>query len=32
MLASVRPRNIAGRTRRRIAVEELAQLVAVEVR
>ena len=32
MLASVRPRDIAGKTRRRIATEELAELVAVEVR
>ena len=32
MLASVRPRDIAGRTRRRIAVEELAELVAVEAK
>ncbi|MEO3936759.1 IS110 family transposase [Dermatophilaceae bacterium Soc4.6] len=32
MLAGVRPRDIAGRTRRRIAVEELAELVAVEVK
>jgi transposase len=32
MLASVRPRDVAGRTRRRIAVEELAQLVAVEAK
>src|SRR3954451_1391465 len=30
MIASVRPRDIAGRTRRRIAVEELAELIAVE--
>jgi transposase len=29
MLATVRPRDIAGRTRRRIAAEELAELVAV---
>ena len=29
MLASVRPRDIAGKTRRRIAAEELAELVAV---
>ena len=28
MLASVRPRDIAGKTRRRIAAEELAELVA----
>ncbi|MEO3936393.1 IS110 family transposase [Dermatophilaceae bacterium Soc4.6] len=32
LLAIVRPRDIAGRTRRRIAVEELAELVAVEVK
>ncbi|MEO3939314.1 transposase [Dermatophilaceae bacterium Soc4.6] len=32
MLSSVRPRDIAGRTRRRIAVEELAELVAIEVK
>ena len=32
MLATVRPRDIAGRTRRRIAAEELAELVAVEAR
>ena len=32
LLASVRPRDLAGRTRRRIAVEELAELVAVEAR
>ena len=30
ILASVRPRDIAGKTRRRIAAEELADLVAVE--
>ena len=30
MLATVRPRDVAGRTRRRIAVEELTELVAVE--
>jgi transposase len=30
MLASVRPRDIAGKTRRRIAAEELADLVVVE--
>jgi transposase len=29
-LASVRPRDIAGKTRRRIAAEELTELVAVE--
>jgi transposase len=32
MLASVRPRDVAGKTRRRIAAEELAELVAVEVK
>lgn len=32
MLASVRPREIAGKTRRRIAAEELAELVAVEAK
>jgi hypothetical protein len=32
MLASMRPRDIAGKTRRRIAAEELAELVAVEAR
>jgi transposase len=32
MLASVRPRDIAGKTRRQIAVEELAELVAVEAK
>ncbi len=32
MLASVRPRDIAGTTRRRIAAEELAELVAVEAK
>jgi transposase len=32
MLASVRPRDIAGKTRRRIAAEELAELVAVETK
>jgi transposase len=32
MLASVRPRDIDGKTRRRIAVEELAELVAVEAK
>jgi transposase len=30
ILASVRPRDLAGRTRRRIAVEELAEMVAVD--
>jgi transposase len=32
MLASVRPRDIAGKTRRRIAAEELADLIAIEVK
>jgi transposase len=32
LLASVRPRDIAGKTRRRIAAEELAELVAVEAK
>ena len=32
MLATVRPRDVAGRTRRRIAVEELTELVAVEAK
>ena len=32
MLASVRTRDIAGKTRRRIAAEELAELVAVDAR
>ena len=32
MLAGVRPRDIAGRTRRRIAAEELANLVAIEAK
>ena len=31
-LASVRPRDIAGKTRRRIAVEELVELIAVEAK
>jgi len=30
MLAGVRPRDVAGRTRRRIAAEELAELIAVD--
>jgi transposase len=30
LLASVRPRDIAGKTRRHIAAEELAELIAVE--
>ena len=30
MLAGVRPRDIAGKTRRRIAADELAELVAIE--
>ena len=32
MLASVRPRGIAGKTCRRLAAEELAELVAVEAK
>ena len=32
MLASVRPRDIAGKTRRRIAAEEIAELVAVDAK
>jgi transposase len=32
MLASVRPRDLAGKTRRRIAAEELTELVAVEAK
>src|SRR5919106_1598927 len=32
MLSSVRPRDIAGKTRRRIAAEELAELIAVEAK
>src|SRR3954447_5013713 len=32
ILASVRPRDIAGKTRRRMAAEELADLVAVETK
>jgi transposase len=32
MLAKVRPRDIAGKTRRRIAAEELAELIAVEAK
>ena len=32
MLASVRPRDVAGKTRRRIAAEELAELIAVETK
>jgi transposase len=32
MLARVRPRDIAGKTRRRIAAEELVELVAVEAK
>jgi transposase len=32
MLATVRPRDVAGKTRRRIAAEELAELVAVEAK
>ena len=32
LLATVRPRDIAGKTRRRIAAEELAELVAIEAK
>ena len=32
ILASVRPRDVAGKTSRRIAAEELADLLAVEAR
>ena len=32
MLASVRPRDVAGKTRRRIAAEELAELIAVDAK
>jgi transposase len=32
MLAGVRPRDIAGKTRRRIAAEELSELIAVEAK
>ena len=32
ILATVRPRDIAGKTRRRIAAEELADLIAVEAK
>jgi len=32
MLASVRPRDIAGKTRRRIAAEELAELVTLDAK
>ena len=32
MLATVRPRDVAGKTRRRIAVEELTELIAVEAK
>ena len=32
MLAPVRPRDIAGKTRRRIAADELAELIAVEAK
>ena len=32
LLASVRPRDLAGRTRRRIAAEELVELIAVEAK
>jgi len=32
MLASVRPRDIAGKTRRRIAAEELTELIAIDAK
>ena len=32
MLATVRPRDVAGKTRRRIAAEEIADLVAVDAK
>src|SRR3954451_12915791 len=32
MLAGIRPRDVAGRTRRRIAAEELAELIAVDAK
>jgi transposase len=32
MLATVRPRDVAGKTRRRIAAEEIAELVAVDAK
>ena len=32
MLARVRPRDVAGRTRRRIAAEELAELTVVDAK
>ena len=32
MLAGVRPRDIAGKTRRRVAAEELAELIAVDAK
>src|SRR4051812_14971838 len=32
MLAGVRPRDVAGKTRRRIAAEELAELIAVDAK
>jgi transposase len=32
LLATVRPRDIAGKTRRRIAADELAELIAVEAK
>ena len=32
MLASVRPRDVAGKTRRALAAEELAELVAVDAK
>ena len=32
VLATVRPRDLAGRTRRRMAVEQVADLVAVDAK
>src|SRR4051794_10671487 len=32
MLAGIRPRDVAGKTRRRIAAEELAELISVDAR
>ena len=32
MLARVRPRDLAGKTRRRLAAEQLAELVAVDAK
>jgi transposase len=32
ILASVRPRDLAGKTRRRLAAEQLAELVTVDKR